>query len=58
MSEFGDFNSADPWERYNAHQAAKGRRLMPDPDEVRTRLREEEMNAQRITESDETQPDE
>lgn len=40
-----DFMSDDPLVRYNAHQAAKGRRQMPDPDELRKRERE---NADRL----------
>lgn len=35
-----DFWSADPWTRFNAHQAAKGRPLLPDPDEVRKAQKE------------------
>lgn len=35
MSEFGDFWSSDPWERYNAHQRAKGRSPMQDSDALR-----------------------
>ena len=35
----GDFDG-DPLERYNAHQAAKGRVTMADPDALRKRLRE------------------
>ena len=32
----GDFDSDDSWERYNAHQAAKGRTsFVPDPDQFR-----------------------
>lgn len=38
--EFGNFDSADPLERYNAHQRAKGRTPMADPDDVRKRERE------------------
>lgn len=36
-----DFYSDDPLVRYNAHQAAKGRPQMPDPDLLRKREREE-----------------
>jgi hypothetical protein len=39
--EFGNFWSSDPLERYNAHQRAKGREPLPDPDELRKREREQ-----------------
>ena len=35
----GDFASLDPWERFNAHQRAKGRDPVSNPD-VLKRLRE------------------
>lgn len=40
MWDDADFYSSDPLVRYNAHQAAKGRSQMPDPDEVRKALKE------------------
>lgn len=36
-----DFFSNDPLVRYNAHQAAKGKPQLPDPDEVRKAKKEE-----------------
>ena len=35
-----DFNSPDPFVRFNAHQAAKGRAGLPDVDAVRKQQRE------------------
>ena len=35
-----DFWSDDPWVRFNAHQAAKGRPLLPDADAVRKAQKE------------------
>lgn len=35
-----DFNSPDPLVRHNAHQAAKGRAPMPDPDVIRKAQKE------------------
>lgn len=44
-----DFDSPDPLVRYNAHQAAKGRSQMPDPDErVERRVRQIDIGLARL----------
>lgn len=40
MFDERDFYSDDPLTRHNAHQAAKGRAPLPDPDVVRKQHRE------------------
>ena len=30
----GDFDSADPWERYAAKQASRGRKSLPSPEQI------------------------
>lgn len=45
MSWDDDFNSPDPFVRHNAHQAAKGRAPLPDPDVIRKTQKEVRMTA-------------
>jgi hypothetical protein len=40
-----DFNSPDPFVRHNAHQAAKGRAPLPDPDVTRKAQKENGLTA-------------
>lgn len=46
----GDFDSSDPWERFRAHQAAKGRSVPAPLEQIEAQLEREKIDAPDETE--------
>ena len=56
MWDEADFQSLDPFVRYSAHQAAKGRATLPDPDVLYDRMKDARSEA-RYTEDPQAEVD-